>query len=59
MAINWNFPKYLICKVRRDGVDKWSVNKGRKELSIHDDQAAAESEVQRLVEDDRWNAANR
>lgn len=50
-------PKYTICKNLQTG--KFEINKRRKVISSHDTKEIAESECQRLVENDNWNASNR
>lgn len=38
---------------------KWEISRGPVFVSAHDTQEAAQTEAQRLVEDDAWHAANR
>lgn len=52
-----NFPKYTVCK--KAGQQIWMICKGRKVIREFDDESIANQFVQSLVEDDRWNAANR
>jgi hypothetical protein len=57
--MRFNLPKYTVCKVSRHSGVFWSVNAGRKELALFATQSEAHDYVQRLVQDDAWNAANR
>jgi hypothetical protein len=52
-----NLPKYTVCKVI--GKNEWTVSKKGKVLFTTSDKNDAFDHVQRLVEDDVWNAANR